>query len=936
MADASRYQLAARAIDRHTRAGPAALRAPQDRHRLPARPRRRAQRAPRRRRGGARVPRPAAARASRPPWPPRGPRPTWRRCWRRCDEREEVLDLVEGYRRLKARLGLMDFSDQIALAAELAAHAARGRRARAGEVQGRPARRVPGHLGRAGPAARLAVLRARRRLRARPPGHGRRRPQPGDLRLARGVGLQHPQLRRRLPAGRRAADVPTYSLTVNRRSDRRILEVANALAAPAVRRLRPGRAARGQARRGAGRGAHRRAPDLRRRARLAGRAGPRAPPGDGATPSRPGARSACSPATTATPQPSSTRSPRREIPVEIVGLKGLLRLPEVAEVVATLALLHDLTANADLLTLLTGPRWAIGPRDLALLGRRAARADRRPAARGRPGRRRGAAARRRRAPTRPRCSRSTTRWTTPASAPTRPRRASASRCWPSELRRLRAHVGEPLLDLVRRIIDTTGLDVELASSVTPAAAARRDNLDLFVKAVADFQAIDGAGHPGRRCWPGWRPRTSMGSRPRPGHAVRGRLGQAAHRPPRQGPGVGRRCSWSGCAPRSSRSPRARSQWTTVSRVLPAPLRGDAADVPQLRGHDRAAIDRAQGGRPGAPGDGGAAARATSRSPAPGTSCGCRRTSGARRGRSRCCPRRTSCAVQGGDGHLGRRARAVARPPGGGHPQPAPGRPAVDRLAGDRPAPPSTSAGSVAAELVRAEMADPSARRGAARPGRDLAGGGVGRRARPAARRGPGRARRPCRRTAAEQPVGHRRRPAARRPRAVRPRPGPADAATAVAGRPLRHPLPRLGRGALRPAVAARPRRPARARRPRHRRRGRPARADRALRGRARSPTGCRWRSSRRSRWSSAGRWCAAASTRCTTSPDGGFLLVDWKTNREQTADPLQLALYRLAWAELTGTPLEQVRAAFHYVRSGRDRRAARPRGPRGLTRLLVG
>ncbi len=61
----------------------------------------------------------------------------------------------------------------------------------------------------------------------------------------------------------------------------------------------------------------------------------------------------------------------REIPVEIVGLKGLMRLPEVSEVVSTLALLQDLTANADLLNLLTGPRWAIGPRDLALLGRRA-------------------------------------------------------------------------------------------------------------------------------------------------------------------------------------------------------------------------------------------------------------------------------------------------------------------------------------------------------------------------------------------------------------------------------------------------------------------------------------------------------------------------------------------------------------------------------------
>lgn len=53
------------------------------------------------------------------------------------------------------------------------------------------------------------------------------------------------------------------------------------------------------------------------------------------------------------------------------------------------------------------------------------------------------------------------------------------------------------------------------------------------------------------------------------------------------------------------------------------------------------------------------------------------------------------------------------------------------------------------------------------------------------------------------------------------------------------------------------------------------------------------------------------------SSGGGFLVVDWKTGRREDADPLQLALYRLAWSELTGTPLEHVRAAFHYVRTGR-------------------
>ncbi|HEY9564565.1 MAG TPA: PD-(D/E)XK nuclease family protein, partial [Nocardioides sp.] len=51
--------------------------------------------------------------------------------------------------------------------------------------------------------------------------------------------------------------------------------------------------------------------------------------------------------------------------------------------------------------------------------------------------------------------------------------------------------------------------------------------------------------------------------------------------------------------------------------------------------------------------------------------------------------------------------------------------------------------------------------------------------------------------------------------------------------------------------------------------------------------------------------------------DGTHLVVDWKTNRAPNADPLQLAVYRLAWAELNGLPVEKVRAAFHYVRTGK-------------------
>lgn len=47
-----------------------------------------------------------------------------------------------------------------------------------------------------------------------------------------------------------------------------------------------------------------------------------------------------------------------------------------------------------------------------------------------------------------------------------------------------------------------------------------------------------------------------------------------------------------------------------------------------------------------------------------------------------------------------------------------------------------------------------------------------------------------------------------------------------------------------------------------------------------------------------------------------YEIVDWKTGRTRSADPLQLAVYRLAWAEQQGVPPESVTAAFLYVRTG--------------------
>ena len=70
----------------------------------------------------------------------------------------------------------------------------------------------------------------------------------------------------------------------------------------------------------------------------------------------------------------------RGVPVEVVGLAGLLAVPEVADVVATLRLVGDPTAGAAAMRVLTGPRWRLGGRDISALWRRAVDLDaRRPA-----------------------------------------------------------------------------------------------------------------------------------------------------------------------------------------------------------------------------------------------------------------------------------------------------------------------------------------------------------------------------------------------------------------------------------------------------------------------------------------------------------------------------------------------------------------------------
>ncbi|WP_242498065.1 ATP-dependent DNA helicase [Nocardioides glacieisoli] len=490
------------------------------------------------------------------------------------DRRAELLQLVHGYRTLKADLGLMDFGDQIALAARL--------------VDDQP---EVGELER----ARFKVVMldeyqdtsvAQATMLARLFGGGHPVMAVGDPNQAiygwRGASVSNIlNFAETFPAA--DGEAGRLPLTVNRRSDRRILEVANRLAEPLLAAYGD-KVARLRASEIAGEGrveAHvfERASD-----ELAWLAASVREVHDAGT-----AWSDIGVLSRDNAQGEEVYDTLTSvgIPVEIVGLSGLIRLPEVAEVVATLTLMHDVTANSSMLTLLTGPRWAIGPRDLRLLAIRAAEIA------GVRGRREAASV----ADHLLQIADGIDASELPAlsDAVESPGEAAYSaealdRCalLATELRRLRSHVGDPLLDVVRRIIDTTGVDVELASATSPAAAARRDNLDLFVKAVAEFQSVDGdVTLPALLAY--------LTAEDDQGNGLDVATPTAADSVKLLTVHRAKGLEWSsvfcvGVGETKFPSNRSRTLWTSSPAVLPAPLRGDRADQPQLAGHDKAALD----------------------------------------------------------------------------------------------------------------------------------------------------------------------------------------------------------------------------------------------------------------------------------------------------------------------------------------------------------
>ncbi len=62
--------------------------------------------------------------------------------------------------------------------------------------------------------------------------------------------------------------------------------------------------------------------------------------------------------------------------VEVVGLGGLMELPEIVDLVSALRVIHLPTAGSQLIRLLTGPRWRVGAKDVERLYRFASRTAR--------------------------------------------------------------------------------------------------------------------------------------------------------------------------------------------------------------------------------------------------------------------------------------------------------------------------------------------------------------------------------------------------------------------------------------------------------------------------------------------------------------------------------------------------------------------------------
>jgi DNA helicase-2/ATP-dependent DNA helicase PcrA len=173
---------------------------------------------------------------------------------------------------------------------------------------------------------------------------------------------------------------------------------------------------------------------------------------------------------------------QRGVPVEVVGLSGLLETPEIVDLVSTLRVVADPGANVALARLLLGPRWRIGPRHLVRLARWASRhnwglKDVLPGEDPDPGD----------------VSFALAEALDHLDEVEGLDEAALARldAFREELRELRAAARGPLLDLVQTILERTGVWAELEASRDRRAVTARQNLATFLDRVAAFAPVQG-------------------------------------------------------------------------------------------------------------------------------------------------------------------------------------------------------------------------------------------------------------------------------------------------------------------------------------------------------------------------------------------------------------------------------------------------------------